>query len=269
VTATISFGGGLLGGTTAVNAVAGVATFSDLIVNGVVGDRELTFSVAGVPPVTSTRFFVALVVYGTPAQKIQIIDVGASTTPTTSAGVPPAYSSRAPTRATVDNAGRITARGDGQAWIVSSLPGGGDSVLAIVPRSASGPVLRTNLTSFAARSSDSTTVDLILDPRATSVGAVNLFVSIKSLDFNVGYRAFVLQPTGAQVAAFEPNPGILRYSIVSTPITTPITFGRIVFAGGPPATSLLINLIAIDAYAPDGTDIYALVTSTIYPVAFR
>jgi hypothetical protein len=270
VTANISFGGGALAGTTTVNAAAGVATFTNLVITGAVGDRELSFSAIGVPPVSSTRFFVAIVVYGSPAQKIQILDVGASMTPLLSAATPPAFTSRAPSRATVDNTGRITARADGQAWLVSTLPGGGDSVLAIVPRSATGPVLRTNLTSFSARSSDSTTVDLVLDPRSTPVGAVNLFASIKSLDFGVGYRAVVIQPSGVQVAAFEPNAGVFRFSIASSgPISSPITFGRLVFAGGPPGTSLNINLVAIDAYAPDGADVYALMTSTAYPVIFR
>ncbi|MGQ0639186.1 MAG: Ig-like domain-containing protein [Gemmatimonadaceae bacterium] len=270
VTAAISFGGGAVSGTTTVNASAGVATFNNLVVTGAVGDRELSFSALGVPPVSSTRFFVALVVYGSPAQKIQIIDVGAAVTPLTSAATPPAFSSRAPSRATVDNAGRITARADGQAWVVSSLPGGGDSVLTIVPRTASGPVLRTNLTSFSARSSDSTTVDLVLDPRTTPVGAANLFASIKSLDFAIGYRLVIVQPSGVQVAAHEPNAGVFRFSIASSgPISSPITFGRLVFAGGPPGTSLSINLIAIDAYAPNGADVYGVVTSTVYPVVFR
>jgi hypothetical protein len=270
VTAAITFGGGALGGSSTVNASAGVATFTNLTIVGNAGDRELSFSALGVPAVNSTRFPVDLVVYGTPAQKIQIVDVGSSVLPLSSAATPPTYTSRAASRATVDNAGRITARADGQAWIVSSLAGGGDSVLAIVPRTATGPVLRTNLTTFSARSSDSTTVDLILDPRGTPLGVVNLFVSIKSLDFAVGYRALVIQPNGVQVAAFEPNPGVFRFSIASGgAISGPITFGRIVFAGGPPANSLTINLVAIDAYAPDGADVYTLVTSTVYPVVFR
>jgi hypothetical protein len=270
VTTTISFGGGALGGGSTVNAQAGVATFTNLVIVGTPGDRELSFAALGVPTVASIRFAVDIVVYGTPAQKVQIIDVGNSATPLSSAATPPTYSSRAPSRATVDNAGRITARGDGQAWIISALAGGGDSVLAIVPRSATGPVLRTNLTTFSARSSDSITVDLILDPRGTPLGVVTLFASIKSLDFNIGYRASVLQPNGVQVAAFEPNVGVLRFSIASgSPITSPITFGRLVIAGGPPTRSLSINMIAIDAYAPDGTDVYPLVTSTVYPVIFR
>jgi hypothetical protein len=99
---------------------------------------------------------------------------------------------------------------------------------------------------------------------------MNLFVSIKSLDFNIGYRAQVIQPNGVQVAAFEPNTGVFRFSIASSAaISGPITFGRLIFAGGPPGSSLSVSLVAIDAFSPDGADVYANVTSTLYPVAFR
>lgn len=270
VTAAISFGGGTLGGTSTVNAAAGVATFTDLTVNGAVGDRELTFTQGTLPPVVSTRFFVALIVYGTPTQKIQVMDANATFSPRISSGPAPAFASRAPSRASVDNSGRITSRADGQAWVVASIAGGGDSVLVIVPRSATGPVLRTNLTTFVGRSGDSTVVDLILEPRTTAVGAVSLFVGAKSLDYTPNVRGFVFTVAGAQIAAFEPNLGIFRYSIVvPAGLTTPITFGRLIFTNGPPGSTLMVTINAIDAYAPDGADLYGVVTSTFYPLSFR
>ncbi len=59
VTATIASGGGALGGTTAVSAIAGVATFTSLTVNGTAGPRTLTFTCTGFAAVTSTSFNVA------------------------------------------------------------------------------------------------------------------------------------------------------------------------------------------------------------------
>lgn len=56
VTATIGSGGGTISGTTTVNAVGGVATFSSLIIDGTIGDRTLTFSAPGLTPVTSAAF---------------------------------------------------------------------------------------------------------------------------------------------------------------------------------------------------------------------
>ena len=59
VTATITSGGGTLGGTATVAAVAGVATFTDLTVNGAAGARTLTFASGPLAAVTSTSFNVA------------------------------------------------------------------------------------------------------------------------------------------------------------------------------------------------------------------
>ena len=53
VTVAIASGGGTLGGTTSVTAVGGVATFVGLSISGTPGDRTLTFSSTGLPPVTS------------------------------------------------------------------------------------------------------------------------------------------------------------------------------------------------------------------------
>ena len=53
VTATIASGGGTLGNAATVNAVAGVATFSSLTINGSAGARTLTFASGALPAVTS------------------------------------------------------------------------------------------------------------------------------------------------------------------------------------------------------------------------
>ena len=54
VTASISAGGGLLSGTATVVASAGVATFTDLVVTGLPGDRIITFTSPGAPAPIST-----------------------------------------------------------------------------------------------------------------------------------------------------------------------------------------------------------------------
>ena len=59
ITAALSSGTGTLGGSATVNAVAGVATFSTLTVNGAAGARVLTFSGTGLTLVTSASFAVA------------------------------------------------------------------------------------------------------------------------------------------------------------------------------------------------------------------
>ena len=59
VTATIASGGGTLGGAATVSAVAGVATFQALTINGTAGARTLTFVSGVLPSVTSASVNVA------------------------------------------------------------------------------------------------------------------------------------------------------------------------------------------------------------------
>jgi hypothetical protein len=241
-----------------------------MLIAGTIGDRTLGFSVTGLSPVTSATFTLAAIVYGTPAQKVQILDVNAATTPAISSGTPPVFVSRAPSRATVDNAGRITARAEGQAWLVSSVAAGSDSVLAIIPRAAGGPIVRTNLTTYSVRAGDPVTVDLVLDPRSTPVGATSVFVTafFENRDFQGTVNA--VQPSGAVVVLNQPTVDVFRFSIASgTGITTPVTFGRLQFQAAPIGETIFINVTAIDAFAPDGNNVLTLTTSTIYSMSFR
>ena len=56
VMASIASGNGTLTGTTTKAAVSGIATFTDLVITGSPGQFKLTFTVAGLPPVTSNSF---------------------------------------------------------------------------------------------------------------------------------------------------------------------------------------------------------------------
>ena len=58
VTAAIASGGGTLGAGSSATAVAGVATFSALVVNGTAGARTLSFTSGALTPVTSASFSV-------------------------------------------------------------------------------------------------------------------------------------------------------------------------------------------------------------------
>jgi hypothetical protein len=66
VTAVIATGGGSISGSTAL-ALNGVARFNALTLSGIVGDRTLTFSVPGMPSVTSSGVALGP---GTPAQLV-------------------------------------------------------------------------------------------------------------------------------------------------------------------------------------------------------
>jgi len=268
--ATVTFGGGTISGSSSKPPVNGVASFTDLAVNGAVGDRELTFSVAGAQPVTSTRFPLVLIIYGTTGQKIQYVDAGATVTPTSSAGTPPSFASRAAAMASVDNNGRILGKKEGQSWIVSTIAGGGDSVLAIVPRSAGGPIVRTNVSSYSVRSGATVVVDLILDPRAVPVGATNLFVTAAydTTDF-VG-TVTALPVSGSTITLNQPTANVHRFSIASAAgIASPLVFGRLQFTAATAGEVLTISVTAIDIVAPDGSDLKGRTTSTYFPMVVR
>lgn len=66
VTAVIATGGGTITGSTAIT-VGGVARFTELALSGIVGDRTLTFSASGLPPVTSSGVALAP---GAPSQLV-------------------------------------------------------------------------------------------------------------------------------------------------------------------------------------------------------
>jgi hypothetical protein len=81
VTAAIASGGGALGGTATVNAVNGVATFTDLTVNGTAGARTLTFTSGTFAAVTTTSFNVAAAppaVIGLPSATLAITAIRGS-----------------------------------------------------------------------------------------------------------------------------------------------------------------------------------------------
>jgi hypothetical protein len=80
VSVAIASGGGVLAGATAVNAVAGVATFTTLQINGTAGARVLTFTSGTFPAVSTTSFAVAAappaVITATPSPAIVNATVG-------------------------------------------------------------------------------------------------------------------------------------------------------------------------------------------------
>jgi hypothetical protein len=86
VTAAIASGGGTLGGgVTAATDAAGVATFTDLSISGLIGNRTLSFSAAAVTPVTSGTISVAA---GSAAQ----MAVNSGNNQTSTAGQPVPFS---------------------------------------------------------------------------------------------------------------------------------------------------------------------------------
>lgn len=270
VTAGLTGFTGTVAGTVAIPAVAGVATFSNLTVNGQPGNYTLAFGSTGIPGVAANVMSLPAIIFGLATEKVKILDTGASATVGLSSGSAASYATRAASRVTIDNAGRFTARAEGQAWLIASNGLGADSVLTIVTRAAGGPVVRTNLPTFVLRPGDTTPIDLVLDPRGASVGVLTAIVSLNTQSFTPAYQIASLSIPGVQISANETNPGVFRFSLVTTtPITSPVSFGRILLVSGPANSRLTLTMTALEVAGTDGLDLLTNTTSTFYPLVFR
>ncbi|MBC7896031.1 MAG: hypothetical protein H7066_11510 [Cytophagaceae bacterium] len=270
VTAGLAGFTGTIGGTVAVPAVAGIATFTNLTVSGQPGNYALTFASTGVLGITAGTMNLPAIIFGLSTEKVQLMDAGASTTVGLSSGSTTSYLTRAASRVTIDNAGRFTARAEGQGWLVASNMLGADSVLTIITRAANGPVLRTNLPTYVLSPGATTPIDLVLDPRGSSVGVLTAIVSLNTQSFSPQYSIGTLSIPGVQVSANETNPGVFRFSLVTTtPITTPVSLGRIVLSSGPANSRLILTLTALEVTTTNGVDLLTSTTSTFYPLVFR
>ena len=227
-------------------------------------------------PVTLTVLKPTPVTYGTSSDKVKIIDIGATYTPVTSvvdffgqplAGVPLTYTSRASSVASVGADGRITARSAGEAWIVVNTAVSTDSVFVIVPRSADGPLVRTNVTTWLSRTNDTIFVTVFLDTRSTTVGSASLVVDVDIPGVGYSYSAPATSPTA--VVNFTTS-GVLRISVAAaTGMTGAIPVLTLKLLGRNAGTTGWLRLYGIDVSGIDGRDLTAQTTSTRLPIVIR
>jgi uncharacterized protein YjdB len=217
--------------------------------------------------------------FGSSAEKIRIVDIAATFTPTLSGPSASAatFVSRATSVATVNAQGTITGVGEGQTWIVATAPGfAPDSVYVIVPRNSTGPLLRSDLTTFNVQEGATTIVNVILDTRSAPIGGAEL---------SVGYTTSPVVFQGVSVVGTgSPSPlitsvqtGVFRVSLASgTPLSGQLAFLQFTFTA--PITSgvgLLSNrsgfltFTLLDLVSPTGTDLLPVSTSTRVPIIIK
>ena len=207
--------------------------------------------------------------FGSSTEKIRMVDIGTVFTPTlTGPGNHTAtFASRATSVATVDAEGTINGVGEGQVWVAASAHGWvGDSVYVIVPRTTTGPVLRTDLTTFNVRPGATLTFNVILDTRSTPIGGTELsvgFTTVPTLFTGGSYSA-----TGSPAPVVSNlQSGLLRLSLASgSPLTGPLSILRLSFTATTMNASGFITLTFIDLVSPTGTDLIPVATSTRIPV---
>jgi hypothetical protein len=207
--------------------------------------------------------------FGSSTEKIRIVDIGSTFSPTltgSSAGTT-TFVSRSPSVARVDAQGTITGVGEGQAWIAASAPGYvADSVYIIVPRTSTGPLLRTDLTTFNVKTGATLSFTVILDTRSTPIGGA---------EFTVGFTTFpTIFTTGNYATTGNPAPvvsnlqaGLLRLSLASgSPLTGALSVLQLNFTATTANASGFITLTFIDLVSPTGADLIPVATSVRIPV---
>ncbi len=208
--------------------------------------------------------------YGSSTEKIRILDVGTPFTPslTGSSVGTTAFVSRATSVATVDAQGTITGVGPGQVWVAANAPGWvGDSVYVIVPRTSTGPILRTDLTTFNVKTGTTTfVINIILDTRSTPIGGA---------EFTVGFTTIPLIFTGGNYSVTgTPAPvvsnlqaGLLRLSLASgSPLSGQLAMLRLTFTTTATNSAGFVTLTFIDLVDPSGADLLPVATSTRIPI---
>ena len=211
--------------------------------------------------------------FGSSGEKIRIVDIGSVFTPALSgpSSSTTTFVSRATSVATVDAQGRITGVGEGQVWVAATAPGWvADSVHVIVPRTSTGPVLRSDLTTFNVKAGSTIVINIILDTRSTPIGGAEL---------SVGYTTSpALFTSGTWAATGSPAPvvsnlqgGVLRVSLASgSPLTGELAMLRLDFTIAPSSNaSGFLTLTLIDLVSPTGTDLLPISTSTRIPIIIQ
>ena len=279
--------------TTTLSAISAPAVLSLIAVApSTAGTYTATVLVAGdgtagsaVPLTVTLTVQQALVnTYGTSTTRTSLLNIGGTVAPglvTTAAGVPATdatlqFAARSPSVASVDATGRITAVGEGGSWVVAtSQKALADSVYVIVTRSATGPVLYTDLTKFDYRVGDTVSARVLLDVRAASMGALtatvawnrysstSLFNALAFIDFNTS--ASTVSPTTITDAVA----GVIRVSAASAAgARGVIELGRIRFLANRTG-AVFIYLNATELLGADFANLLPSTTLTQFPVVIR
>lgn len=220
-----------------------------------------------------------VITFGSATEKLKVLDANASFAPTLSArdgggqpipAGPVTYVSRATTVATVTAQGTITARGEGQAWVVVMGATSSDSVHVIVPKSATGPLLRSDATTYIVAPNVATFFNVLLDTRGTAVGAATVVVGYTTAT-GVFSNVTWTVPSGPPVPVVNsPLGGVVRVSIASaTALTGQLTLLRLRVVAPTAGTSGTITLTVTDIVAPDGSDLATVTTSTRIPIVVQ
>ena len=222
------------------------------------------------------------VVYGSSSQKVNQLDPGntlqipATVRDTFNVAVifPVTYQSRSPSIATIASDGTITAKSEGQAWLLARVSGQGDQADSVYLNvtSGTGPLLRTDITRVIYGVNTTLSVVLQLDTRGATVGAANVIFTWPSISDTPGVLRLTqttLGSVGSPTITTDNAVGTARLSIASAAgMTGVITLAKFDFTavtlGAGFVTTRFLELIALDQ-----SSLLGAASALIYPVVVR
>lgn len=168
------------------------------------------------------------VTYGSAAQRLFLLDAGATLNLTAVARdgvgnalsqIPMVYSSANANAATVRTNGSIVGVAGGSTWVRAfgaGTPNVRDSVYVTVPRDATAPIVgSTQVTPIVIRAGVTTNFDIVLDTRATTIGATTILVGIPNEVISSIAWQGLLGSNGNVVIGVDPGLNTLRISVTA------------------------------------------------------
>ncbi len=257
------------------NTSVATVNASGVVTSVGLGTANITVTSDG-PPGSAPMTVAPSVGFGSSAERIHVVDIGAAFSPSLSGATAASttFASRARSVVTVDGQGTVTGVSAGQAWVAATAPGfAPDSIYVIVPRNSTGPVLRSDLTEYRVKAGATVVVNVILDTRATPIGGAELTVGYTTTP--TVFQSVSIAPTGSPAPVVSNlQAGVFRVSLASgSALTGQMSILRFSFSA--PVTSgaeLIANrsgyltLTLIDLVDPTGADILPTSTSTRIPI---
>ena len=164
----------------------------------------------------------------------------------------------------------MTATGEGQTWIVVGGSTTSDSVHVIVPRNSRGPVLRSTAQTFVVAAGVPTFYDVVLDTRATPIGAATVAVGYTTATGVFSSVTWTVPTSTVTPVVNSPLAGVIRVSVASaTAVTGQIALLRVRVVAPTAGTNGMLTFTVTDIVAPDGSDLLPLTTSTRIPLIVK
>ena len=277
--------GAMLLGTTSMMTVGGVARFTDLAIRGA-GTFFLAFSAPGLTGTTSQAVVVSPLL-GPPASLAlapgRVVLAAAATTTITAAvrdadGNPltmpvVAFTSRAPSVATVDSRGVVSGVGGGQTIVGASVIGTAitDSMFAVVVPAA-GTALVSSLTALSLPRDTTVTVSVFVDlrssPRRLASGLIDVVFQPSQLTFVAAAAGANFAPS---VSAADTATGRLHLAFADAAGASGVAeLARLTFRASPAAGRVgTFALVASEMTASDFTDLLPGMVQVAQPLVLR